>query len=238
MSGRSIHVFAPDTLPFPGCARTAGGNRSMQVISALRAAGHRVTFSFDFGTHMASTWAEKINRYLTDEDRWLCRHHSTPEIVLNRLQPEIAIHCNVNTFKTIRRFARDIIHIVDLNGPVHFEELMMLNPSKGGGIDIDGNRIELQCRQLVEKLRQIDYVLTVSERQKYFWLAYCSLAGFNFSELNAPICPFCFEAAPAERKPADKLTIVHAGSFYPWQDPERFLRAAAQFLDEIGRAHV
>ncbi|MCW5981534.1 MAG: glycosyltransferase family 4 protein [Bryobacteraceae bacterium] len=236
MSGRSIHVFASDSLPFPGCARTAGGNRSMQVISALREAGHRVTFSFDFGTHIARSWADKIDQRLTDEDRWRCLHHQMPEIVLNRVQPDIAIYCNINTFDTVRRFARDIVHIVDLNGPVHFEEIIMTDP--GGGGEVGAERIEQQCWRLVERLRQVDYVLTVSDRQKYFWLAYCSLAGFRFSELNALVCPFSFETEPEPRRPAGKLTIVHAGGFYPWQNPERFLREAAASLDRIPGARL
>lgn len=230
MSIRSIHVFASDSLPFPGCPRTAGGQRSMQVISALRNAGHRVTFSYNTDAFIPKKWAAKLDPHLSEEDRWCCQHYGEPEVVLHRIQPDIAIYCNVNTFQTVRRFAKDIIHIVDLYGPVHFEALMLSNAA---GVADEGDRVELQCRGLVERLREVDHIVTVSERQKYFWLAYCSLAGFNFSELNAMICPFCFEAEPMERQPAETMSIVHAGGFYPWQNPEQYLRAAANYLDEI-----
>ncbi|MCW5981533.1 MAG: glycosyltransferase family 4 protein [Bryobacteraceae bacterium] len=235
MSQRSIHVFASDSLPFPGCPRTAGGQRSMQVISALRQAGHRVTFSYNTDAFIAKKWADKLNAHLSDEDRWCCEHYNQPEVVLNRLQPDIAIYCNVNTFQTVLRFARDIVHIVDLYGPVHFEALTLTNSAEAAD---RGDRVEAQCRGLVDRLREADHIVTVSERQKYFWLAYCSLAGFSFSELDALICPFCFETEALERRPSENLSIVHAGGFYPWQNPERYLRAAAEYLDGIPGAKL
>ena len=121
------------------------------------------------------------------------------------MQPDIAIYCNVNTFGPVRRFARDIVQIVDLCGPVHFEELMIV-PSQGEiGATLDGERLKALCLRLVERLRAIDYIVTVSERQKYFWLGYCSMAGFLFPELKALVCPFCVDAEPPKRK----LSVKH-----------------------------
>ncbi|MGH9628046.1 MAG: glycosyltransferase, partial [Bryobacteraceae bacterium] len=85
----------------------------------------------------------------------------------------------------------------------------------------------------MDHFRQIDYVVTVSERQKYFWSAYCSLAGFSFADLNVLVCPVSFEIPPVTRSTSPEMSVVYSGGFYPWQNPERFLRAAAAALDEV-----
>lgn len=229
---KSIHVFASDFLPFPGCPHTAGGHRSLQLIDALRRAGHRVTFSMPFENFIATKNKGRILPYLSDEEIWACENFSEPEIVLNRIQPDIAIYCNINAFRTIARFQRDIVHIADLNGPMQFEGLFW-NASDEQAAMCDGYLLQSRCGEIVEKLRQVDYTITVSERQKYFWSAYCSLAGFNFADLNVLVCPPTFECSSVARKPAPQMTVVYSGGFYPWQNPDRFLRAAAEILDDI-----
>jgi hypothetical protein len=206
----------------------------MQVISALRNAGHRVSLSFALPGYAGSSPAGNIRPHLSNDDLWCCEHHLRPEIVLNRVQPEIALYCDVSTVSGVRRYANDIVQIVDLCEPLPFAALM-----SGSSEDAGSNgRLEHECRQVVERLSQVDYVITVSERQRYFWLAYCSLAGFSFSELRAAVCPFCIETDPLERKPSCCPSLLHAGGFYSWRDQERFLRAAASSLDETPGAKL
>ncbi len=235
MTKKNIHIFTSDLLPFPGSIRSAGGNRSMQILSALRNAGHRVTFSMPLTAYLANKQRDAVRARLTKEELWHCEHYFEPETVLNRIQPDIAIYCNVNCFRTVSRYARDVIQIVDLNGPMQFEGLLV------NALDVqaalgDGRLLEARCRDLVDRFREIDYLVTVSERQRYFWLAYCSLAGFSFRELDLLVCPFSFSVASLEQKPSPQISVVHAGGFYPWQNPERFLRAAAEILDEMDGA--
>src|SRR5215469_3587591 len=215
-SKKSIHVFASDFLAFPGCPHTAGGNRSMQVISALRRAGHQVTFSMPIISDLAKRHLDRVRPLLTLNDLWCCENFFDPEYVLNRFQPDIAIYCTVNSFRTIKRFAKDIIQIVDLCGPVQFEGFLA-DASDPRRAMRDGQQLEIHCREMVEKLRYADYVITVSERQKYFWSAYCSLAGFSFVDLNVLVCPVSLELPDVTRNIAPKLTVVYSGWFYPWQ---------------------
>jgi glycosyltransferase involved in cell wall biosynthesis len=235
---KSIHVFASDFLPFPGCPRTAGGNRSMQVISALRRAGHQVTFSMPLTTQLARHHLDQVCPLLTSAELWCCENYFDPGVVLNRLAPDIAIYCNVVTcFPTARRFAKDVIQIVDFYGPVQVEELLVCASDLNTRTH-DGSHLETMCRDLVEKLRYVDYVITVSERQKYFWSAYCTLAGFSLADLNILVCPVSFEVPTITRQTAPDLTVVSSGGFYPWQNPDRALRTAAQLLEKFERAKL
>lgn len=229
---KSIHVFASDFLPFPGCPRTAGAARSMQILDALRGAGHPVTFSMALDTFIAKKNKDRILPSLTKEEIWASENYYEPEVVLNRIQPDIAIHCNINAFRTVSRFEKDVIHIVDFNGPTHFEGLFMDAPDQRTAMN-DGTLLEECCARTVQRIRDIDYVVTVSERQKYFWSAYCTLAGFSFSDLSVLVCPSVYSCAPFSRSPTPQLTVVYSGGFYPWQNPDRFLRATAEILDGI-----
>ncbi len=229
---RSIHVFASDFLPYPGLPRTAGGNRSLQVISALRNAGHRVTFSMPLTNYLGKQNAEQVLAGFSEEEIWASKNFYEPNIVLNRIGPDVAVFCNINMFRTVSRFSKDIVYIVDCYGPLQFESLL-IDASDHEAAMQDGSLLEERCRALVDRMRGIDYMVTVSERQKYFWSAYCSLAGFNFNDLDVLVCPAAFQVPQVTRNPAPNLTVVYSGGFYPWQNPDRFLRAAASALNEI-----
>jgi glycosyltransferase involved in cell wall biosynthesis len=209
----------------------------MQVIKALRQAGHKVTVSMSLTTHIAKTYAGKVVPHLTEQELWCCNHSEEPEYVLNRLQPDIAVYCNVNQFRTVKRFAKEIIHILDLYGPLQFEGLLIDAHDPEIAV-LDGGKLEHRCRELVEKLRFADYLITVSERQKYFWAAYCSLAGFSFADLDVLVCPVSFEVPAVTRHTAPGLTVVYSGGFYPWQNPEHALRAAAGLLQQVDGAKL
>lgn len=232
---RTIHVFASDILPFEGSIRSAGSNRSLQIINSLRQAGHDVTYSMSLTSYLAREQYKTIVSRLTKEELWRCENFFEPEIVLNRVQPEIAIYCNVNCFRTVGRYARDVIQIIDLNGPLHFEGLFAEAADPRAAMD-DPAILTARCESLVTKLRDADYLITVSERQRSFWMAYCSLAGIDLQNFDILVCPFAFDVPPLARNPASNLNIVHAGAFYPWQDPSRFLSAAAEALDQIDGA--
>lgn len=229
---RRIHVFTSDFLPFPGCPRTAGGNRSLQIINALRSAGHDVTFSMPLGNFIGKKNRDRILPQLTEDEIWASENFDEPAVVLNKIQPYMAIYCNVNTFRTVSHFARDIVNVLDFYGPLQLEGLFLDAPEYEPAMH-DGQLLERFCREMVEKLREMDYVLTVSERQKYFWSAYCSMAGFSLSDLNVLVCPAAFEAPRVTRNPAPNLTVVYSGGFYPWQNPDRALRNAASILEPI-----
>lgn len=228
---KKVHVFTSDFLPAPDSPRTAGANRSRQVLTALSNAGHQVTYSMPLSTHMAKRYGDAVLPGLRDEELWNCQHYFEPDIVLNRIAPDIAVYCNIDLFRTMRRFATEIVHIADLYGPINLETFLSLHEDCDAAMQ-DGDVLELRCRETVEKFRQIDYVVTVSERQKYFWSAYCSLAGFSFQDLNVIVCPVAFDIPPRTRKPSPQLAVVYAGGFYPWQNPEWSLRAVAGILEK------
>jgi len=229
---RSVHVFASDFLAYPGLPRTAGGNRSRQVISALQKAGHQVTFSFPLTTHLCREYGQAIIAGFTAEERWLCEKFFDPEIVLNRVQPDIAVYCNVNVFRTVRRFAREIVHIVDLCGPVQFESFLVQSSDYETAMR-DGEGLEANSREMAEKLHFADYVITVSERQKYFWSAFCCVAGFALRDVDVLVCPCSFDIPSVDRDPSPHLSMVYSSGFYPWQNPRRALLSLVEILDRI-----
>lgn len=229
---RSIHVFASDFLAYPGLPRTAGGNRSRQIISALQKAGHKVTFSFPLHHNLFQLHGARILADFTAEELWCCETFFEPDVVLNRVQPEIAVYCNINMFRTVRRFARDIVHIADLCGPVQFESFLVESSDYETAMR-DGEHLEARCREMAEKLRFVDYILTVSERQKYFWAAYCSMAGFSLRDINALVCPCSFDIPVEARNPSPRLSMVYSSGFYPWQNPRSALYSLVEILDSI-----
>jgi glycosyltransferase involved in cell wall biosynthesis len=229
---RKIHVFASDLLPFPGCPCTAGGNRSMQVIKALRSAGHEVTFSMPLDAYLSKAYASRILQQLTAEERWCSDHFSEPDVVLHRIQPDIAIYCNVNCFETVRRFSKETVHILDMYGPLQFEGLLIESHNSEAAL-LDAALLESRCRSLIGKLQHVDSIVTVSERQKYFWSAYCSMAGFALAEIDVLLCPVAFDIPEVVRQPTGSLTVVYSGGFYPWQNPQQALSTTAAILDSI-----
>lgn len=238
-SKKSVHVFASDFLPFPGCPRTAGGNRSMQVISAFRKAGHRVTFSMPIVSDLARRHLAQVLPLLTPDEIWCCENFFAQDLVLHHVQPDIAIYCNVNNIRPIKHFSKDVIYVVDLYGPLQFEGFLITAVDPEIAIH-DGTLLESECRKLVETFRHVDYLTTVSERQKYFWSAYCTLAGFSFADLNVLVCPVSFEVPSVARRTSDKISVVYSGGFYPWQNPDRSLRQTAKLLEQFpgGKLHI
>lgn len=204
----------------------------MQLISGLRRAGHHVTFSMPLKNFLAGRNVDKILPLLSKEDLWASEHFFEQDVVLNRIQPDVAIGCNINTYRTPPRFPRNIVQIMDMYGPLQFEGLLLDNPNYDEAM-VSGPMLESRCRDMVDKFRSVDYVVTVSERQKYFWSAYCSLAGFSFAELNMLVCPAVFDVPPVQRNPSPQMSVVYAGGFYPWQNPNRFLERTAVLLDQV-----
>ena len=209
----------------------------MQIITAFRKAGYEVSFSMPLSGHLQRQNLNRVLHLLSPDDIWNCENFFDPDVVLYRTQPDIVIFCNVNTFRTVKRRDKKIINIIDFYGPLQFEALL-LDRVDGKAALRDGGELEARCRDLVEKLRDVDYIVTVSENQKYFWSAYCSLAGFSFSDLNVLVCPVSFEVPESVRRTATNMTVVYSGGFYPWQDPSRALRVAAKALDKIPEAKL
>jgi len=223
-----VHVFASDVIPFPGCPRSAGGNRSWQVILALEKAGFKVTYSFPLITYVALEVREVILDSINSEILWCCENHFDPNLILNTLKPDVAIFCNINEVQKICNLKEEIILIADLYGPIHIE----------GNLMRGGQNFENDCFRLVENFRKIDYITTVSYRQKFFWSAYLSLAGFSLEELDPLVCPLSIDIPRVNRNPSKDFNIVFSGGFYPWQCPDRFLEVAAEYLDTIPRARL
>lgn len=229
-TSKSIHVFTTNFLPPAGSPR-GGDDRAAQIISALTKAGHQVTYSMPLSGDMPDEERAAVVDRLMPDQRWCCDHFDQPEIVLNRLQPDIAIYSGTAAFRTVRRYARDIVEIVDLTcaSPllnVDYESIQ--DPRKTGHAKL----LETRARRVVDQLRHADYLLTVSESQKYFWLAYCSMAGFSFRELDVRICPVALAPPPAERKLSPSLSLAYAGAITR-NNSVALLDTAAETLDRI-----
>lgn len=228
MTHKRIHVFASDVIPFPGCPRSAGGIRSWQIISALQKEGHQVTFSFYLHTFLAEQVRGEIDKNLDDENIWCCNNHFSPDLIIEKIKPDIAIFCNINMLCMVKKHHPDTVIIGDIYGPIHIEDFLMNARAS----------LEDDCYQLIANLRKLDYIITVSERQKYFWAAYMSIAGFSLPELDPLICPLSLEIPSITRSPTQTMSVVFSGGFYPWQRPDRFLKAAAKYLNTINGAEL
>jgi glycosyltransferase involved in cell wall biosynthesis len=168
----------------------------------------------------------ELGKNLSEEIIWCCNNHFFPDQVIGKIKPDIVVFCNINLLSMLKKHHPDTIIIGDIYGPIHIEDFLMNSRTC----------LEDDCHQLIENLRKLDYIITVSERQKYFWAAYMSLAGFSLSELDPLICPLSIEVPSITRKSSEKMSVVFSGGFYSWQRPYRFLTAAAEFLNMIDGA--
>jgi hypothetical protein len=152
-----IHVFAIDWVPGPEDIASGGGLRSLQVIEALRQAGHAVSFSVPRGSRAVQALQLAEPQRL----RSLDLHDGANQIDLIReKRPELVLWLWPTVRQTPCSGLGDIGHLCDLNGLQDYE---MANGSPA---------LLAHARRLLgESCTGADMVLTGSPEQHGYWLA-------------------------------------------------------------------
>lgn len=212
--GRRIDLYTMEMLPGQGVPVAGGGIRAWSLAEGLRAAGHAVRVCLPahlLGAHgsadCAGFPAEALQGFVNESPAEL--------FVFEQWYP----------LSLLERLDRPVV--VDLPGPLLLEN--------------HWRQVAASERMALAKLRALaraDLWLHATPRQRYYWLAFMALAGLDLARpplLHAPIAlplshRFLNRPAGGDRDPA---RFVHAGIFWPWQDPTGPL---ATLLDCLRRA--
>lgn len=211
-----ILVFCSDLLPLPGLPTSGGGLRCWQMIQSLRAAGHEVVASMPLFTFHGQRWRDRVSESDAaeawspgDQDRLVDRH-----------RPDAILFTSTWIVDQLQR-PFEGLRIYDLDGP----QLLEMHYKR----DLDRAQ---SPHAKVAKLAQADFVFCAGHRQRYFFWPFLLLAGHDVQSLcQVPVIPIAHMEPPPAHHTPQRLEIVVAGGFYPWQDPTPGLRALGNVLD-------
>ncbi|MEA2618544.1 MAG: hypothetical protein QOE72_4327 [Chloroflexota bacterium] len=223
--------------------RMAGpGIRHYELARELRSAGHEVTLSAPGGSDL-----DLGDLAVVDQDpatlRRACDGH---DVVLTQ-------GWSLRDFPFLRDANRPLV--IDLYDPFQLEALVAMShlemPDRVAGHDA--------CLAvLLEQLRQGDYFLCASEKQRDYWLGMLTAAGrLNPHTYDADptlrrlieVVPFGLPTTPPERRgPAargvipgvgpDDFVVLWGGGMYDWLDPETLVRGVALAAPRLERLRV
>lgn len=221
-----IHVFTSDVLPLPNLPTSGGGLRCWQLIKGLEERGHEVTYSMSIFTFLGKKYAGSIPQ--GEKDKAWTFHNQYA--LLKRFQPDVAIWGSPTIYFLPEGFKPTCACIADLNGPLNLEQYLYWGDMHG--------TLKQRSEMLCANLEKFDYFITVSERQRYYWMAYLFASGIPHDEIRMDIVPFGIDPPDIPREIPDELTLVSGGGFHPWQDPSLPLLTAGRVLDGMGRGRL
>lgn len=211
----AIHVFAIDWVPAKSDIASGGGLRSLQVIEALREAGHQVTFSIPANCRKIRTLG-RDHRQLRNIEI----HDAHNQIdLLRKLRPDVVVW-GPPLIRTIPLTGcGDLVHVCDVLGLPHVEAAM-------GAPGLE----PLQRERLVALCSGADLVLTGSEEQHGYWLAELTRNGAAAATAIVPYAlPASLESDGVIR--TSRLARLHVtGMVYAWSTSVSLLGRVADWV--------
>ncbi len=215
---KRILVVTPDILPVEGCATTGAGLRAWGLGQGLRSRGHEVLFAMPRAIAEACGYRGNEALLYDQEELDAFIEGVDPDVILFQHWPMVGV---------MREPHRSRI-IIDFHGPLLLETLFREPEIVETLIDI-----KLRC------LARADFFVCAGSRQRYYYLAYLLLAGFDIR--RAPIATVPFSLSPdgpsAEVAPRQEM-FVYGGVFLPWQDPVLGLKVLVGELEAHGRGEL
>ncbi len=200
---RRVAIVSSCCPPLPGHPVTGGGLRTLQLVEAVRAAGHSPALFVEAAA--LPDGAEGIQSVELD----------ALEATLRAARVSVVI---VEQWALVRHLGDlDKPLVVDLHG-----SLLLENVYRRGELDLvhDG-------RTKLEALHRADLLLTPAMAQVHHFSSWATLAGFDPRELPLVLFPLALPGEPAVREPAASLKMVYGGARWPWIDSLDALRVAA-----------
>lgn len=199
---RRVAIVSSCCPPLAGHPVTGGGLRTLQLVEAVRAAGHAPQLFVEAAALPAAV--EGITAFeLADL-----------EATLRAARVSVVI---VEQWALVRYLGTlDRPLIIDLHG-----SLLLENVYRRGELDLVHD-----ARTKLEALHRADLLLTPAEAQIHHFSAWATLAGFDPRELPIALFPLALPGEPAAREPAASLKMVYGGARWPWIDSLDALRVA------------
>jgi hypothetical protein len=210
-----VHVFAIDWIPAKDDIASGGGLRSLQIVEALRNAGHVVSYSVPG----VCRHVRKLGR-----DNLLLRnvliHDDKNQLdILRETRPEVVFWLPALGRNVPLTGIGNIVHVCDLIGLPHVE----------ASLGAPG-RVGPTRKRLVELCAGMDLMLTGSEEQHGYWLAQLTHDGGEPATAIVPYAlPESMQTAGSVR--VARLTKLHlTGMIYPWSTSVPLLQRAAAWV--------
>jgi hypothetical protein len=210
-----IHVFAIDWVPEPSDIASGGGLRSLQVIEAVRGAGHTVTWSVPADCrHLRRIGRDSVTL------RNVEIHSADTQLdLLKKLRPDIIMWLAPLSRAIPLTGLGDTVHVCDVVGLPHIEA------------SLGAPGLERPLRERLGRLcRDADLVLTGSEEQNGYWLCELSRDG---PPPPAAIVPYALPDSLRRGGAGGKSALVRVhvtGMVYAWSTSIRLLERIADWV--------
>jgi len=222
-----IVILTTEPLPLEGWPTTGAGLRTWGLGQGLRSRGHDVRLmmpedaasGFSPGkdakppTRHFPDWIQTFNRSRLKED---------PRV--NDCDVLLLQHWGI---------ARDLgeIHVplaIDLAGPHLLERKLWGSPSP-----------ENDLLEKLDALRRADFLSASGEYQRYYFLPYLGMAGWDIGSNRdpLPVIPYSLQA-DANPSPVRNDRFIYGGFFLPWQNPARAIGILLDELESAGRGEL
>ncbi len=222
-----IALLTTEPLPLPGWPTTGAGLRAWGLAQGLRAKGHEVRLFFPEKSAQGFSPVEGDAPPTHDFPDWIIpirRNELKNDPRLQDADVLILQHWGI---------ARDLGEIriplaIDLAGPHLLERKLW------GSESPEGDLIEK-----LDALRKADFVTASGEWQRFYFLPYLALAGWNIASAanSLPTIPYSLKAS--ESNPSARSDrFIYGGFFLPWQNPTRAIETLLQEMDSAGRGEL
>jgi hypothetical protein len=197
---------------------TGGSLRAYNLGEALRECGHSIVYSIPENCiDLSAEYENEIQRYAH-------RVNNIKEIVADA-EADIVIFCNWGLVSYATEL--DLPVVVDMNG-----SLVLENYYRGH------SELSVDALAKLRALSKVDLILTGSETQKKYLIAWCLMAGMNPESLPIEVVPFSLPPRmPEPRSPAQPIFVM-AGYEWPWLDGQKAVEIVSQELGRLGKGKL
>jgi len=215
-----ILILTTEPLPFPGLVTTGAGLRAWGLARGLESAGLSVEVA------MPDEHLEGLDpqRRAAVEPHCFSRAH-LGEFVRRR-SPDAIVMQHWGLMRELGHV--DCPLAIDLAGPHLLERRFW------GSRSPENDRAEK-----IEALQRADFVTCSGRSQRFYFLAFLDLAGFDVTDPDlCPVIPFSADPNLPPEGERDLACFIYGGMFLPWQDPTRALMTVLDAFGAAGRGRL
>jgi glycosyltransferase involved in cell wall biosynthesis len=207
-----VLVISGDILPYPGFPTTGAGLRAWGLAKGLESKGHDVLLA------MPRSSVANMPRVPKKAEHLLYANEELPIFILAH-KPDVIVlqHWMLTTFLPE---SLEIPLVIDLHGPLLIEIQFQENPI-----------LEHLKREKIQALQKADFFTCAGAKQKYYFLPWLMLAGFDLRQPIIDVIPVSLDPQLPQHVSQGETTFVYGGVFLPWQDPVLGLTTLAECLD-------
>lgn len=216
---KKILVISSDVLPLPGMLTTGAGLRAWGLGQGLKARGHNVIFAMPNKTAKACGFKPDGKTLVYPEEAFArFVYQVRPDVLLLQHWPW------ANALPKPYPYT-----VIDLHGPIILESLFRI-----------GDQIRELVHRKLNAFARADFFTCAGERQRNYFYAWLTLAGFDLRKVPLEVVPFSLAPECPEHifPDDDTITFVYGGVFLPWQDPVFGLRVLIEEMAAAGKGHL